>query len=118
MFQRARFDPRYISYIKHILGNVKIENVLDMYVLTWHKPTISHCADSVRPVGKFGYRVDSNLVWLEIAITKVENKMVGVVFIIVKIFQGVISDDVEIRVCSHFIYLILSLISKKEFETQ
>ena len=47
-------------------------------LITRHKPTISHWADVVEhePVGQFGHRVVSKLVWLETAKIKVENKIV------------------------------------------
>ena len=61
-------------------------------LLTRHKPTISHWADVVErePVGQFGHRLVSNLVWLETVKIKVENKMV---FIIVKMFQRRVRID-------------------------
>ena len=62
----------FTYYIIQFHGKVKGENLL----LTRHKPTISHWADVVEPVRKFGQRAFSSLVWLETTKIKVENKMV------------------------------------------
>ena len=63
-----------IYYLIQFHEKVKGENSL----LTRQKPTISHWADVVErePVGQFGHRLVSNLVWLETAKINVENKMV------------------------------------------